>query len=60
MNAAIEQALAQLAQDGIDVTVVERDGVLYANVHATKLDAPHTYIRVVTVFLAIQYCVQVR
>lgn len=59
MNAAIEQALAQLAQDGIDVTAVERDGVLYANVHATDHDEPSTWIRVVTVFLAIRYCVQV-
>lgn len=60
MDERIEQALAKLSRDGIDATVVERDGVLYANVHATRQDAPHTYIRVVTVFLAIGYCVQVR
>lgn len=60
MNERIDRACAQLAEDGIDVSVVERDGVLYANVHATRFNEPHTWIRVVTVFLAVSYCVQVR
>ena len=60
MDERIKQALATLRGDGIDVTVVERNGVPYANVHASRQDAPHTYIRVLTVFLTIGYCVQVR
>jgi hypothetical protein len=45
---------------GIDVSVCERDGVLYANVQATDHDEPYTWLRVVREFLAIKYCVQVR
>jgi hypothetical protein len=56
----IEQARTRLAAEGITVTVVERDGVLYANVHATAWSEQHTWLRVFMVFGALSYCVKIR
>jgi len=51
----LDQVCRRLAAEGIDVTVVERDGVLYANVHATSWSEPHTWLRVFMVFAAVSY-----
>jgi hypothetical protein len=60
VDAALEQARTRLAGEGIDVTVVERDGVLYANVHRTDWSEQHTWLRIFLVFGALSYCVQIR
>jgi hypothetical protein len=60
VNAALEQACRRLAEEDINVTVVERDGVLYANVHATVWSEQHTWLRIFQVFGALSYCVQIR
>jgi hypothetical protein len=60
VDAGLEQARQQLAREGITVTVVERDGVLYANVHATVWSEQHTWLRIFQVFGALSHCVQIR
>jgi hypothetical protein len=60
VNPRLDAVRRRLAANGITVTVVERDGVVYANVHGDGRDDPRVYAVVLTAFLAVGCCVQVR